>query len=161
MFGFKKNKATLADEALYAPVSGQLIPLEEVSDPVFSGKIMGDGFAVEPSSDQVVSPATGRISMVQGHAIGITREDGLEILLHLGIDTVSLNGVPFELDVKVGTTVKGGDRLGKVDWHQVEVAGLEKTTMVLITNTADRLEKIEINYGDVALGERAGQALSK
>ncbi len=113
MFGFKKNKATLADEALYAPVSGQLIPLEEVSDPVFSGKIMGDGFAVEPSSDQVVSPATGRISMVQGHAIGITREDGLEILLHLGIDPVSLNGVPFELDVKWAQLLKEETAWGK------------------------------------------------
>ena len=111
MFGFGKKKSVSEDKNLYTPLAGTVIDLEKVSDPVFAKKVMGDGYAIEPTSNDIVSPVAGEVSLVQGHAIGFTRADGLEVLLHLGIDTVSLNGQPFQIKVKVGDIVDGGDAL--------------------------------------------------
>ncbi|MEG1283989.1 MAG: PTS glucose transporter subunit IIA, partial [Lactococcus sp.] len=97
MFGFGKKKSVNEDKNLYAPLAGTVIDLEKVSDPVFAKKVMGDGYAIEPTSSEIVSPVAGEVSLVQGHAIGFKRADGLEVLLHLGIDTVSLNGQPFQI----------------------------------------------------------------
>ena len=105
---------------------------------------MGDGYAIEPTSSDIVSPVAGEVSLVQGHAIGFTRADGLEVLLHLGIDTVSLNGQPFQIKVKVGDIVDGGDALGQVNWKEVEAAGLPLTSMVLITNTNEKLDSLTV-----------------
>lgn len=115
MFGFGKKKSVSEDKNLYAPLAGTVIDLEKVSDPVFAKKVMGDGYAIEPTSSEIVSPVAGEVSLVQGHAIGFKRADGLEVLLHLGIDTVSLNGQPFQIKVKVGDRVEGGDALGQVN----------------------------------------------
>lgn len=161
MFGFGKKATPAEDEALYSPVTGNVIELSAVSDPVFAGKMMGDGFAVEPSAQEIVAPIAGRITMLQGHAIGITRFDGLEVLLHMGIDTVSLNGAPFTIKVTEGELVEGGQTLGAADWDQVEKAGLPKTTMVLITNTADRLDQLNVTVGEVYGGAVVGQATAK
>ncbi|WP_081166636.1 PTS sugar transporter subunit IIA [Lactococcus garvieae] len=161
MLGFGKKKSVSEDTALYAPLSGQVIDLEEVSDPVFAKKVMGDGYAIEPTNNVVVSPVAGEITLVQGHAIGFKRADGLEILLHLGIDTVSLNGQPFDIKAKIGDKVEGGDKLGSVDWKQVESAGLPLTSMVLITNTAEKLDKISVQKGSAQEGEKLGQASAK
>lgn len=119
---------------------------------------MGDGYAVQPTGNKIVAPVTGRVELVQGHAIGFVRADGLEILLHVGIDTVSLKGAPFHFKVKVGDILDGGDDCGSVDWTQVEEAGLEKTTMVVFTNTADKLNHFEVKKGNTQVGEKVGQA---
>lgn len=158
MFGFGKKKVVENDVNLYAPVTGELINLENVSDPVFAGKMMGDGFAVEPNSGNVVSPVAGEVMLQQGHAVGIKRADGLEILVHIGIDTVSLNGEPFTPQVKVGDIVSGGDTLSVINWQSIEKAKLSKTTMVLITNSADKLDDLTVNIGLVTAGDQVGQA---
>lgn len=160
MFGFGKKKVAENDANLYAPVTGELINLENVSDPVFAGKMMGDGFAVEPNGGDIVSPVAGEVTLQQGHAVGIKRVDGLEILVHIGIDTVSLNGAPFAPQVKVGDIVSGGDTLSVVDWQSIETAQLPKTTMVLITNSADKLDNLTTNVGSVTAGEQVGQAIA-
>ncbi|MDR2975724.1 MAG: PTS glucose transporter subunit IIA [Streptococcaceae bacterium] len=159
----KKNKALQNDTKLYAPVTGQLIALENVSDPVFAQKIMGDGYAIEPSDSKIVSPVAGEVTVMQHHAIGFKRADGLEVLLHLGIDTVSLNGAPFKINVSVGEIVEAGESLGQADWEQVEAAGLDKTTMVIITNTADKLSDLSLKTADVPVtaGDVVGEATSK
>ena len=162
MFGFaKKKKQVSNDTKLYAPLTGEIIELDKVSDPVFAKKIMGDGFAVEPTDGKIVSPVAGEVTVQQGHALGFKRADGLEVLLHLGIDTVSLNGAPFKLNVSVGDIVDAGDRLGEMDCAQIEAAGLPKTTMVLITNTTDKLGNLTVNYGRTTAGNPVGEAIAK
>lgn len=161
MFGFGKKKTAVLDQRLYNPVMGQVIELEDVSDPVFAGGMMGDGFAVEPTGNEIVAPVSGEVTMVQGHAVGFKRADGLEILLHMGIDTVSLDGAPFKITVSVGDVVQGGDVIATADWAQVDAAGLPKTTMVLITNTADKLASMTMVFQEEAAtsaGEELGTA---
>lgn len=160
MFGFGKKKTVANDNHLYTPVTGEVIKLDNVSDPVFAGKMMGDGFAVEPTGDTIVSPVAGKVTIQQGHAVGLERADGLEILVHIGIDTVSLNGGPFTPQVKVGDVVDGGDPLAEVDWQQVDDAKLPKTTMVLITNSADKLDNFSVEVGDSTAGSQIGQAIA-
>lgn len=100
MFGIGKKKELKDDKELYNPVSGEVIELSKVNDPVFSKKIMGDGFAVEPKENKIFAPVSAKVTLVQGHAIGFKRADGLDILLHLGIDTVALKGAPLKLKLK-------------------------------------------------------------
>lgn len=161
MFGFGKKKELKDDKALYAPFDGMLLKLEDVQDPVFSKKIMGDGYAVEPTSNTVKAPVSATVTLVQGHALGFTRADGLEVLLHIGIDTVSLNGGPFNFKVKVGDIVEGGDEVGTVDWAQIEAASLLKTTMAIFTNTADKLADFSVDYSQASAGSVVGQANTK
>lgn len=162
MFGFgKKKKELVNDEKLYAPVSGKVADLTTVSDPVFAQKMMGEGFAIEPEDPIVVSPAAGKVTVLQPHAVGLKRADGLEVLVHMGIDTVSMNGKPFKLFVKVGDVVAGGDKLAEVDWPMVKAAGFPLTTMVLITNSKDALDKFSVQYGPAQQGQEIGQATSK
>ncbi|TGE75758.1 PTS sugar transporter subunit IIA [Weissella confusa] len=164
MFGFGKKKTAVLDQRLYTPVMGQVIELEDVSDPVFAGGMMGDGFAVEPTGNEIVAPVSGEVTMVQGHAVGFKRADGLEILLHMGIDTVSLDGSPFKITVSVGDVVQGGDVIATADWAQVDAAGLPKTTMVLITNTADKLASMTMVFQEEAAtnaGEEIATAKAK
>jgi PTS system beta-glucosides-specific IIA component len=159
----KKKKEVSHDTSLYAPLQGEIIELEKVADPVFSSKMMGEGYAVEPTDETIVSPVAGTVIMVQGHAVGIKRFDGLEVLIHLGIDTVSLNGKPFKLKVKEGDILNGGDVIGKADWSQVKAANLPKTTMILITNSADLLdmEKFSVIYKNARVAENIGNAVTK
>lgn len=164
MFGFgTKRKEIVSDNNLYAPVTGELIPLDQVSDPIFAQKIMGDGFAVEPLDGEIVSPVAGQVIIMQGHAIGFRRADGLEILLHLGIDTVSLNGSPFHMNVKVGDILEAGEKIGQADWSLVDQADLPRTTMILISNTADKLADLNILADNMSVtkGKVVGQARAK
>lgn len=160
MFGLRKKKEIQDDEMLYAPVSGTVIEISDVKDPVFSKKLMGDGFAIEPTGNKIYSPVASKVTVVQGHAIGFTRDDGLEILLHIGIDTVSLDGAPFKYRVGVGDIVNGGDEIGSVDWAQIEAAGLEKTTVVIFTNS-DKLNSFDVRYEKVEGKEILGKAQTK
>lgn len=161
MFGFGKKKALKDDKILYNPFAGEVIEMEKVSDPVFSQKILGEGFAVEPTSSTVCAPVSGKIKLLQGHAIGISRADGLDVLLHIGIDTVSLDGAPFKFNVKVGQVVDGGQEIGTVDWETIEKTACEKTAVVIFTNTSDCLNSFDVNYGPTTAGAQLGAASVK
>lgn len=142
---------------ILAPLAGTIVPLAEVPDPVFASKAMGDGFAVAPSSDAVVAPAGGTIAMVAhtGHAFGMMTDSGVEILVHMGIDTVELEGVPFALTIAQGDVVEAGQPIGTMDRAAVETAGKSTTTMVIFTNLAARNGALTVGSGEVALGGEA------
>ncbi|CAH0416480.1 PTS glucose transporter subunit IIA [Periweissella fabaria] len=162
MFGIGKKKAQLIEDTkLYAPIDGQIIELASVSDPVFAKKMMGEGFAITPTGSQVVSPVAATVTMIEGHAIGLKRADGLEVLVHLGLDTVTLNGAPFNALVKAGDVVEGGTPVIEVDWEAVKDAGLETTTMIVFTNTNDVLADFDVQYQVVTAGEQIGSATVK
>ena len=120
-----------------SPLSGRVIPLEEVADGVFSEKMVGDGFAVEPTDNQVYAPADCEVTTVFGtkHAIGLTTPEGCELLIHLGIDTVQLNGAPFTINIKEGDTLKKGDLIGSFDEQAILDAGYRTVTPVVVTNS--------------------------
>lgn len=136
MFGFLKKES----RGITAPVTGICRNITEVNDKAFSSKAMGDGFVVEPESDTVVSPADGEIAMLfpTGHAFGITAKSGAEILVHIGIDTVSLNGEGFHALAKQGDKVKAGDPVIRVDREKLLEKGVDLTTMVIFTGGYDR-----------------------
>ena len=120
-----------------SPLSGNVIPLEQVADGVFSEKMVGDGFAVEPADNQVYAPADCEVMTVFGtkHAIGLTTADGVELLIHLGIDTVQMNGAPFTIEVKEGDKLKKGDKIGSFDEKMIVEAGYRTVTPVVVTNS--------------------------
>ena len=137
-----------------APVTGKVIDLADVPDPVFSSKAVGDGLGVEPDDGAIVSPVDVTVTMVAGtgHAIGFKSESGLEVLLHLGVDTVELEGAPFDLSVKVGDTVKAGDSLGTMDLEAVRAAGKATTAIVVLTNTITHLADLTVTTGRADAG---------
>lgn len=152
------------DEVLTAPVSGTVESLRDVHDQVFSAEIMGKGAAFIPTDDQVLAPANGTITVTyeSKHAYGIKTDDGAEVLIHLGLDTVNLNGEHFTTNVKKGDTVHKGDLLGTFDIKALKAANYDPTVMLVITNTADyanveRLKAQQVQAGDqiVALTEPA------
>lgn len=124
------------DSRIVAPISGQIVALSEVPDAIFSEKIMGDGFAIIPEGNLLHAPITGVVSVVSEtqHAIGITGDDGTELLIHLGIDTVKLDGQGFTLTVSQGQRVKQGQELGQVDWTYIKSQQLSCLTPVIFTN---------------------------
>lgn len=147
---------------LYSPFEGEIIPLQDVKDPIFSEKTMGDGYAVEPTGETIYAPVSGTVRMVQGHAAGFSTADDLQVLLHIGIDTVSLDKAVFEFTIKEEEAVKAGQVIGRVNWKAVEDAGLEKTAIVVITNTAEKLKSMTISAsGKVKGGSPIGKALAK
>ena len=152
LFGKSKD-----DQALMAIGNGQVIDLSEVEDPVFSQKMMGDGYGFRPEDGKFYSPVAGTISMVPEtkHGIGISTTDGLELLIHMGIDTVELKGSPFEILVKEGDTVKIGDPIAIMDLNQVEDAGKKTTTMVIITNSDNLKLSAKSSTGTKKVGELA------
>ena len=160
MFHFKKKAHT---DQLFSPAAGKVVELSTVSDPVFAQKMMGDGFAVTPdfAEDKIVAPISGTVTVAQGHAFGITRDDGLEFLVHIGIDTVSLKGAPFKLHAKKGKYVEDGDKMVTVDWDQIKAKKLDPTVMVLITNSKTNLDELKMNYQTVGLDDVVGTATAK
>lgn len=134
MFGFKKKEVIRKE--LVAVADGKLIPIEEVKDPVFSEKMMGDGIAIETTGDTVYACADATITMVfpSNHAIGLTLENGMEILIHIGIDTVNENGKGFTCLKEQGTRVKKGDALVQFDRAYLLEKGYDLTTIVIFTN---------------------------
>ena len=142
-------------QTLVAPTAGEAIPLASVPDPVFSTGALGEGFGVRPSSGDVVAPVGGAVTMVAGtgHAVGITTDDGLEVLLHLGVDTVELEGRPFALTVAAGQRVRAGEAIGTMDLEQIRQAGKDTTAIVAVTNSAAKGVSLELTAGPVAAGE--------
>lgn len=132
------NGSPTEANTIYSPVTGTVVPLEQVPDPVFSGRMLGDGIAVLPSSGEIVAPFDGKVVSLfpTGHAIGLVSEDGIECLIHIGMDTVELNGQGFTLKVSQGDSVKKGKVLIKADLAAISSAGKQIVTPVVITNTA-------------------------
>ncbi|CAJ1178741.1 glucose PTS transporter subunit IIA [Companilactobacillus nantensis] len=139
---------------MLAPVSGQAIEMTEVHDPMFSEKAMGEGFGVIPNDQTIVAPVSGKVMLVAStkHAVGFSTDDGFEVLVHMGVDTVELNGAPFELFVKEGDTVKAGDTIATMDIDAIKKAGKVTDVIVAITNTAKMVKDIQVNKGDVQAG---------
>ena len=132
-------------EEVYSVADGQVIALEQVKDPVFAQKMMGDGFAVEPANGNIVSPVSGTVSSIfpTKHALGLVTEAGLEVLVHIGLDTVSLEGKPFTVRVTEGQQVAAGDLLVTADLGAIREAGRETTTVVVFTN-GDAIKSVKL-----------------
>lgn len=152
---FKKSKSK--GNEVKVPIKGNLIPLSEVSDDVFSQKMLGDGFAVKPTGQEVVAPVSGTITTLfpTKHAIGIKTAKGLEVLIHLGIDTVELKGEPFKLFAEQGDSVKAGDKLAEMDIADVADHGLDNTVMVVYTNMDLLKEVKDVDPRPVEAGDDA------
>lgn len=134
-------------EDVHSVADGQVINIEDVKDPVFSQRVMGDGFAVEPENGKIVSPLAGKVSSIfpTKHALGLVSDNGLEVLVHIGLDTVSLEGKPFEVKVTEGQTVAAGDLLVEADLAAIREAGRETSTVVVFTNT-DAIKSVKVEH---------------
>ena len=149
------NLVSLSEGVIQTPIVGDVVALSNVNDPVFSSGAMGQGIAVKPSQDVVYAPADAEVTIVfpTGHAYGLRTANGAEILIHVGIDTVSMNGEGFNQKVNQGDKVKAGDVLGTFDSAKIAAAGLDNTTMVIVTNTADFASVNPVASGSVAKGD--------
>ena len=147
--------ASPSEGVIQTPIVGDVVALSNVNDPVFSSGAMGQGIAVKPSEDVVYAPADAEVTIVfpTGHAYGLRTANGAEILIHVGIDTVSMNGEGFDQKVAQGDKVKAGDVLGTFDSAKIAAAGLDNTTMVIVTNTADFASVNPVASGSVAKGD--------
>ena len=150
-----ETASKLTDETIQTPIVGDVVALADVNDPVFSSGAMGQGIAVKPSQGVVYAPADAEVSIAfpTGHAFGLKTTDGAEVLIHVGIDTVTMNGDGFEAKVAQGDKVKAGDVLGTFDSAKIAAAGLDNTTMVIVTNTADFASVNPVASGSVAKGD--------
>ncbi|MDR6721554.1 glucose-specific phosphotransferase system IIA component [Paenibacillus amylolyticus] len=149
-------QASVSDEILISPMIGQLIPLSDVKDPAFAMGAMGDGIAIEPKEGKVLSPVDGVIMNApkSKHSLFIISENGAEILIHVGIDTVKLKGEHFNVLVHVGQQIKAGDLLIEFDLNLIKQSGYEVTTPIIVTNSSNysRIEKNE--FKEITLGEQ-------
>lgn len=141
------------DEKLSSPVDGEVIQIESVKDPVFSTKAMGEGFAVIPKSNQIYAPISGVVETVfpTQHAIGIKGDNGLEVLVHIGINTVELNGKYFDISCVAGSRVTKGMIIGEVDFKALQAAGYDSTTMVVVTNGNELSEPVKFDIKEIHL----------
>ena len=135
--------AEAAADVLCAPVSGRVIKMTDVPDPVFSGEVLGKGCAVWPEEEVVYAPVSGTVTVTMGHAVGLQTADGVEVLVHVGVDTVSLNGKGFTGYVKQGDTVTAGQPVLKMDRAVIAEAGYPDCVVLAVSNTAE--------FADVAL----------
>ncbi|MGL9749772.1 glucose PTS transporter subunit IIA [Enterococcus sp. DIV0170] len=142
-----KTQVSAQNVKVYSPIEGEIIPITEVDDQVFASKMMGEGFAVLPSNGTIKAPISGIVKMIAPtkHAIGIVTDDGMELLLHLGIDTVELNGAPFNLTIKEGETIQQGQVIGTIDLEMIEAKGKDATVMVIITDSKETIAGLEYN----------------
>ena len=158
MTAVQKAEATFkgVTDEVHSVADGEVINIEDVKDPVFSQKMMGDGFAVEPENGHIVSPVAGKVTSVfpTKHALGLVTDNGLEVLVHIGLDTVSLEGKPFEVKVSEGQTVAAGDLLVEADLDAIREAGRETSTIVVFTN-ADAIKSVKVEH----TGKLAANAL--
>lgn len=144
-------------EILCSPVNGDVIKLEKVNDEMFSQKMLGDGVAVIPHVDKFASPIDGKITLIYEtqHAIAIETKNGTEVLIHIGIDTMNLQGKPFDTKVNVGDEVKTGDLLTRINWEMIEEKGLEKVVPIIVLNKKVKLinneEEVKVKVGDPIL----------
>lgn len=161
LFDFLKNDNN-KDVELFNPVEGEVIPLEEVSDPVFSQKMMGDGFGVEPANGEIYSPVEGKVVSVfpTNHALGLELDNGIEVLVHIGVDTVELEGKPFDIHVTEGDSITKDTHLATVDLAALAEAEKPDTVIIVFTNM-DVVENYNLeNTGKVARGDVIGNVSS-
>jgi len=145
-------------QQLKSPVSGEVVEIEQVDDPVFSQKMMGDGFGVRPSSGDIYAPASGKVVSVfpTEHAVGLELDNGVEVLVHIGIDTVELEGGPFETLVKEGDDVTTETKISEVDLEGLKSAGKTDTIIIVFTNM-DQVDNFDLTKsGEVSYGEEIG-----
>ena len=149
--------------SVLAPANGEVIALSKTSDPIFSKGAMGQGFGLTPSDGEVVAPVSGKITMIADtkHAIGITTDDGLEVLVHMGVDTVGLKGEPFEVLVKADQTVEAGQDIATMDLKFIRDKKIDTTIMVLITNSNDKLDGLDVSEGPAKTGDVVAHAYLK
>ena len=153
----KEPVSQIKSSVVYSPAAGKVVELSQVSDHIFAEKMLGEGIAIDAPNGEVVSPVTGVITTVfkTKHAIGITDENGVEVLIHIGIDTVKLEGKYFEVFCTEGQTIKTGDLLVKFDGEKIKLAGYESSVIVVVTNTNDFVSVLpEKTRGQVNLGEK-------
>ena len=157
LFNIFKNKKSESENTkeILSPTNGELIGLSEVPDQVFSQKMMGDGFAIKSNDGIITSPVNGSVEMIfdTKHAIGLKDENGREILIHLGIDTVNLKGKGFEVFVNVGDKVKAGDKLIKMDVNFIKENATSDISPIIFTNLNEN-ETVSIITGEVSRLEK-------
>ena len=152
--------AQVSEETLYAPADGKVVAITEVSDPVFSQKMMGDGFAVQPTNGTIYAPVAGTISSIfeTKHALGILTPGGAEVLVHMGLDTVELKGAPFEVLVSEGDTVTPETKIAVMDLDAVTAAGKQTDVLTVITN-AEKVRQLSLTTtGTVTAKTAVGSA---
>ncbi|WP_288225889.1 PTS transporter subunit IIBCA [uncultured Enterococcus sp.] len=142
-----KTQGSVKNVKVYSPIEGEIIPITEVNDQVFASKMMGEGFAVLPNKETIKAPISGTVKMIAPtkHAIGFVTEDGMELLLHLGIDTVELKGAPFTLTIKEGERVEQGQAIGSINLKMIAEHGKDATVMVIITDSKEKISGLEYN----------------
>lgn len=157
MFNFFKKRKAADGEVVVAAASGELMPITDVKDDVFSTKMLGDGYAIKPSDGEIFAPVSGEVTTLfpTKHAIGIKTKEGLDVLIHLGLDTVELKGEPFTTDIKQGDEVKQGEKIATMDINKVTEAGFDDTVIVVYTNM-DVLESVDpVEKGAVEHSQKA------
>ena len=139
LFGKSEKAPAFDGNKLYAPLNGKAVPITEVPDPTFAEGLLGNGIAIIPTDGKVCAPCDATVDMMftTGHAVSLTAESGAEILIHVGLETVGLNGAPFTLHCKNGDTVKKGQLLFEADLAAIQAAGLPIITPVLVCNSDD------------------------
>lgn len=143
-----------AEEIILAPITGEVKDIKECVDPVFAQEIVGKGVVIVPSEGKVFAPVDGKISMLAetGHAVGITSKNGTDLLIHVGLDTVELEGKPFTIKVANEAEVKRGDLLIEFNIDEIKAGGKETQSPVIITNadgkTLEKLNLGQVNHGD-------------
>ena len=150
------------EENITAPLTGRIFSLENVPDPVFSQKMMGEGFAIEPTNGEVVAPIDGEIVQLfhTKHAIGLKTENGAEIIIHVGLETVAMEGEGFTAHVKEGSKVKKGDKLLTVDLEKIREKAKSTVTPVVVTNSADSKKISLVATDSVIKGETVCMTLT-
>ncbi|WP_263120519.1 PTS glucose transporter subunit IIA [Cellulomonas sp. RIT-PI-Y] len=143
LFGRRKTLTVTGPTEVVSPVTGTVVALADCGDPAFAAGLLGPGTAVRPDSGEVVSPVSGQVISAMPHAYGVRAADGAEVLVHIGIDTVTLGGAHFVQRVEAGDTVTAGAPLATVDLAAVEAAGLSTTVMVVVPN-ADAVGPVEV-----------------
>lgn len=140
-------------QEIYSPINGRITNIENVNDEMFSMRILGDGVALIPNENEFYSPMDGEVIMIfdTQHAIGIRGDDGTELLIHIGIDTVNLKGVPFDTRVKVGDCIRQGDLLTIIDWGYIRSKGMDVIVPIIVTNRSIAIEtqEMDVSVGDI------------
>lgn len=138
LFG-KKEEVNLNPNHIYAPMAGEAVAITEVPDPTFAEGLLGNGIAIKPTDGKVYAPFNGSVETMfdTGHAVALVSDSGIELLIHVGLETVSLNGSAFQVKVKDGQKIRKGDLLFTADLKAIEAAGLPTITPVLVCNSDD------------------------
>lgn len=156
----QKNVKTVV---LYAPASGEIMPITDVDDQMFSQKMMGDGYGVKPSSDDIVAPVSGKVVSIfpTKHALTMQTDDDIEVLIHLGIDTVELEGTPFNLVVEADQELAAGALIGTMNRELVSASGKSDEIIVVLTNMGSVKSFQDVAHKNVSQGEQIGQVMLK